>query len=37
MDTATLITLAFLVMFGSALVGLGIEQYLQHRKRKHAR
>jgi hypothetical protein len=36
METATLITLTFLVMFGALLIGLGVEQYFQYRKRtKH--
>ena len=37
METAMLITLTFLVMFGSLLIWLGVEQYFQHRKRtRHA-
>ncbi len=37
MDTATLITSAFIVLFGTILVGFWIEQYLLRRRRnKHA-
>jgi len=37
METATLITLTFLVMFGALLIWLGVEQYFQYRKRtRHA-
>jgi|GEM_PF-5849648 len=37
MDTATLITMTFAIMFGAILVGFWIEQYFLRRKRtKHA-
>lgn len=36
MDTATLITTAFLIMFSAILIGFWIEQYFLRRKRtKH--
>ena len=36
MDTATLITITYVVMFGAILIGFWIEQYLLRRKRnKH--
>ena len=37
MDTATLITWTFVVLFGAVLIGMGVEHYLQKRHReKHA-